>query len=114
MKAEKNLKEEEQEKKREQVESALNKEIGKDLRANIDEDADDVVMQIEAPITANKVGLQPKDKIEVFWSDEGVMWEKRNKFNKNTKGKFYPANILKILNEDDADKIMYFVQFPRW
>ena len=112
VRAEQNLQEDATEKKRAQVEAALNKEIGKDLRADIDQDAEDFVMQIEAPITANKLGLQPKDKIKVFWSDEGNIAEKQNKFTKKTKGDFYPAVVLKIIKEDDPDKIKYFVQFP--
>ena len=112
VKAEKNIKEGAEEKKRAQVEAALNKDIGKDLRADIDEDYD--IVQIEAP-SSNKsktLAIKPKDKIEVFWSDKGVMWEKRNKFTKKTKGKFYPATIKQILNEDDPSKIMYYVEFP--
>ena len=113
VKVEQNLKEEALEKKREQVETALNQDIGKDQRADIDKDAEDFIVEIEAPISANKLGLKPKDKIKVFWSDDSAIAEKQNKFNKNTKGKFYPANVLKIMNENDPDKIKYFVQFSK-
>ena len=65
-------------------------------------------MQIEAP---QKLDLKPKDKIEVFWTDDGYILEKGLK-RKKPKGKFYKANILKILKEDDPDKIMYYVEFP--
>eukprot|EP01052_Picozoa_sp_SAG31_P076716 SAG31_NODE_36012_length_317_cov_0.940367_1_plen_86_part_00 len=56
VRVEQNLKEEALEKKREQVEAALNKDIGKDLRAEVDTSIEDLVVDIEAPISANKLG----------------------------------------------------------
>lgn len=109
VKAEKNISDERAEKERDELDTKLNKEIGADLRVDKQAALEDDVIEIEKPPL---IDLKPKDKIKVFWSDKGVMWEKRHKFNKKTKGKFYPATILKIIAKDDPEKIMYFVQFP--
>ena len=106
--AEKNQNAEANEKRKAQMDAALAKDLGAVSVTGEKENDDSIIKQIEAPKLLN---LKVKDKIEVFWTDSGVMWEKRLK-EKKPKGKFYKASILKILREDNPDKIMYYVEFP--